>query len=194
MAQLVSIYRFDVLRTGGEEHRPIFTARCETSFIKRKATASSKKDAKQLAARAVLDVIQSESENQLAVAVLDRSEGLFGLNGEIRSSTPCEWTNGDPDTFYVRLNKDDRTNARTILMDTSGVDGIMNKTKMDAVCSMLKLEYKIADVVSTGSPYYKAFTLENGYDCVMIAKIHDLYDRVVEHFKIMLNVPIDEPM
>lgn len=95
VVRFCTICRFDVRRTGGEEHRPIFTARCEASFIKRKATASSKKDAKQLAARAVLDVIQSEGDNQpqLAVAVLDPSEGLFDLNGES--------TNGDSDTFFI---------------------------------------------------------------------------------------------
>lgn len=174
-------------RTGGKDHLPIFSAVCEVSSIKCTAVASNKKDAKQFAARAVLDAIQNENDSA------NQPKTLFRLHRKHRANTQsksADDTLRNRHNYFMCLPEEDRNRAREILLDASEKYGITNKKKIDIVCAALKLQYNIQNMNQSRSNY-KVFSLEVDFDCVHMGKIPDLYDRVVDYFKTMLNARAD---
>lgn len=162
--------RFDVQRTGGEEHCPIFTAVCQLSSIKCSGSSSTKKIAKQIAARAVLDVVQNDMKNgnrsQLTVIESDPPKKLFRIFRELRKTTAIESTPLnllDRHNFFLQLPEEDCNHARKVLLDETGIYGKTSKVKVDFACAALKIRYEIKDVGRSRSNY-KNFSLQGDYD------------------------------
>lgn len=184
------ICRFDVKRTGGAEHCPIFTAVCRVSSIERTGSGSTIKNAKQIAARAVLDVVQNDFKNESQpqpVPVPDSPKKLFRLYREHRKPDikKIPKTLRNRHHFFLRLPEEDRICAQKILLDESGI--YTNATKVDELCAALKLQYEIRNAQKNRSKY-KIFVLVGDFDCVLIGNESDLYDRIIDYFKTMLNI------
>lgn len=171
----------------GQPHSPIFTYVCELASIKRTATFSTKKGAKQRATRAVIDVIQNFEQNDehQQIAAVD-AEPLTYI--ELRDSHTELWTPRvrDRHNYFLQLPKEDRNEARQILMDESSSFGT-SKNKVELTCAALKLKYDIEDIPNHQHGL-KIFYLNGNHNCVIAAKDDDLYDRVIDHFKTMLNL------
>lgn len=180
----------------GESHRPVFTVECQLSSIKRTGTASQKSVAKQLAFRAVIDIVQSSTQNEeqqqlAATAQQSDSESETSKFLSYREMiklgiTPTVRHLCDRHKFFLRLPEQDRLEAGKILSDANGT----NKQKIELACDALKLKYNISNAPNDTHGDHKVFVLLNRqHDCVKIGKTEtDLYDNVIKHFKIMLNL------
>lgn len=148
-------------------------------------------DAKQLAARAILQIIQTFSQNgelqQIATVEAEPPEKLFQTYREHKKAEikPIIENIRDRHNFFLRLPKDHRDGAERILTDDCGIHG-SNKDIVDLACKVLQLKYNIRDVVDR--PQLKIFYLEGNHDCVIVNQEPDLYDDIIKHMKIMLNI------
>lgn len=187
---MLSIFRFDVSRTGGEQHCPIFTATCQVSSIKLFASSSTVKNAKQSAARAVLDIIENQNQLQLEPAVSDSPKKIFRLYHEIKKAPRVESapkTLSNRHNFFLQLPENCRMRAHEILLDESNVYGT-NENRVHRTCSALQLEYEIINANRKKRTNYKIFALKKGYDCVLMGEVPELYDTIIDYFKTMLNI------
>lgn len=177
----------------GEPHRPVFTVICQLSTIKRTGIFSTKKGAKQIAARAVLDIVQNftQNEEQQQIATVEQSqppEKLFITYRELKKSgiKPIKKRLRDRHQFFLRLPEEDRTEACKVLLDESGIYGT-SKDMVALACDAMKLKYNIHDVPND-TRGRKIFALTSNHDCVITGKEPNLYDDIIEHFKTMLNL------
>lgn len=167
---------------------------CKLSSIKRTGTYSTKKGAKQIAARAVLDIVQQfvqNDENQQLATVNSKTEPpekLFITYRELKKSgiKPRTVRLRDRHQFFLRLPAENRTEAIKILLDESGLYGT-TKDKVDQACDAMNLKYSIYNVPNDVKGR-KIFALECNHDCVLTGKEPDLYDEITEHFKTMLDL------
>lgn len=186
-----------MLQACGDPHRPVFTVKCQLSSISRTGTYSTKKGAKQIAARAVLDIVQkfSQNEEQQQIATVPHSEPpekLFITYRELKNSgiKPKTIRLRDRHQFFLRLPGKDRIEANKYLLDQSGIYGT-SKDVVDLVCDALKLKYNIYNVPNDVRGR-KIFALSNAnHDCVLTGGEPELYDDVIDHFKTMLNLNMD---
>lgn len=186
-----AFFRYRIKQACGDPHRPIFTGECQLASIKCTGTASKKSNAKQLAFRAVLDIVQSfpQNEEQLQLAAIEQSNAesnqpTFQTYRELvkLGITPKVRNVCDRHMFFLDLPEDDRCEAHQILADPNAT----NEQKIDLICNALKLKYDFRND-------RKIFVLISQHDCVVIGKTEkDLYDNVVNHFKVMLD--FDEPI
>lgn len=134
------------------------------------------------------DVVQKDSF-LLARDIVHPPDNPFTLYRRLQlpvpESTPLTLRNRH--NFFIRLPEEDRNHARKILLDKSKIYGETCKHKVDLTCDALKLQYKIKNVGKNRSNY-KIFSLEGDNDCVLMGKVPDLYDRIVDYFKTMLNI------
>lgn len=176
----------------GEPHRPKFTIVCKLASIQRTGTSTTKKSAKQLAAIAMLDVVQNISqcdaeEQQVATLDAEPTEKIIKTYRDLKKS----------DTKYNviklrhrhnylrRLPADDRTKAYKILMtDEAMTDS--SKEIVDLTCRSLNLKYEVKDIPDHPD-HFKAFILLGDYDCVIVGKETNLYNQIIDYFKTMLN-------
>lgn len=173
----------------GDPHRPIFTYECQLSSIKRTGTASKKSLAKQLAFRAVLDIVQSFPQTEDKQQLATTNDGQLDSESEPPKFqtyrelvklgiTPKMQHLHDRHMYFLRLPEEDRIEACKILSDSNEA----NEQKIDSVCDALKLKYNLHED-------RKVFVLGGQHDCVVIGKTEsDLFNNVVKHFKIMLNI------
>lgn len=179
------------MQASGEPHRPQFTVICQMSSIKRTGKFTTKKGAKQIAALAMLKVVQSfpnvEERQQVARVDVDPPERLFRTYCELKKSdikhVPIRLR--DRHRYLLKLPIDDRQKAYEILMKNRINTA---RDKIDLACKALKLEYDIKDVPE--QPNLKMFVLLGDYDCVLIEESDALCVRVIDYFENMLNFKI----
>lgn len=187
------IHRFEELQASGEPHRPLFTFVCKLSSVKRIGTFTTKRGAKQIAARRVLEIIQNFSQNDekklIATVDAEPPEKTLRRYREIRKlpTKPTTLRLRDRHNFFLRLPEADRNEAIKILMDDSMVIYGTNKDKVDLICKALKLKYAITDVPNH-QQQFKAFNLIENFDCVLVGKEDNLCDLVIDYMKTMLNL------
>lgn len=176
----------------GEPHRPEFTVMCQLAHIKCTGTASTKKGAKQIAAQSMLSFVQniSQNEDQQQVATVDAepTEKTFRTYRELKKSDikPISIRIRDRHNHFMRLPGEDRQAAYEILKSDGASIG-SNKDKIDLICKALKIRYDIKDIPDHPENH-KIFLLLDDYDCVIVGKEPYLHDRILEYFKVMMNL------
>lgn len=185
-------HRFEVMQACGEPHRPEFTVMCQLAHIKCTGTASTKKGAKQIAAQSMLTFVQniSQNENQQQLATVDAepTEKTFRTYRELKKSDikPISIRIRDRHNYLMRLPGDDRKAAYEILKSHSASIGT-SRDKVDLICKALKIRYDIKDIPDHPEKL-KIFVLLDDYDCVVVDKEPYLYDRILDYFKVMMNL------
>lgn len=188
----IVFFRFKEIQASGEPHHPFFTYSCQLSSINRKGTFKTKKGAKQIAARSVLEIILSfpQNEEQQQVATIDSEppEKIFQTYRELKELgiKHQKISIRNRHNFFMCLPEEDRIEATNILTDNSDVFYGSSKDKVDLACTALKIKYDIKDLPN--QPFYKIFHLIGKHDCVLADNEDCLYDRVISHFKTMLNI------
>ncbi|XP_055317092.1 uncharacterized protein LOC129576291 [Sitodiplosis mosellana] len=194
---------FELMQSYGQPHVPMFTYVCQMASIKRTGVASKKSGAKQIAIRAVIDVVQNfeQNEERIQIATIDAkqseeqkqtgtidAEPLLTFRELIKSRKKL-WTPrvSDRQNYFLQLPKKDRNEAEQILMDNSSATHGTSKNQVDLTCAALKLKYNVIDIPNHQQEC-KVFYLRGNHDCVIAAKEEDLYDRVIAHFKTILNL------
>lgn len=179
--------------TTDDTFSPLFICTCQVSNIKRTGTFTTKKGAKQIAAREMLEVVQNLVENEkskpIATIEADPPEKIFRAYRECK-----EWPKKvraplirNRHTFFLRLPEADRNEAKRILMDDSSVIYGTSKDRVDLTCAALKLKYGVSSIPNHAKQF-QAFHLIGDHDCVIAAKETDLYNHVIVYLKTMLNL------
>lgn len=175
----------------GEPHRPEFTVVCQLAHIKRTGTFSTKKGAKQIAAQSMLSFVQNislnEDQQQIATVEAEPAEKMFRTYRELKKCDikPISVRLRERHNHMLRLPEEDRRAAYEILKNDSASIGT-NMDKVDLICKALKIRYDIKDIPDHPQNH-KIFVLLNDYDCVLIGKDPNLYDRILDYFKTMMN-------
>lgn len=178
------------MEASGEPHRPEFKVICRLSSIKRTGKYSTKKGAKQIAAQAVLDVVQNFSD-------IDRNQQLARVDAEPAEKifrTYYELKKADIKPVVIRLRHRHRYFQDMSEVDFHQAVDILSKDtistardKIDLVCKALKFEYDIKNIPD--QPTNKMFVIMSGnYDCVLVEESGALCDRVIDYFKTMMNI------
>lgn len=178
------------MEASGEPHRPEFKVICILSSIKRIGRFSTKKGAKQIAAQAVLDVVQNftdlERNQQLARVDAEPAEKTFRTYYELKKADikPVVIRLRHRHRYLQDMPEEDFQEAYKILTkDTISTP----RDKVDLVCKALKLEYEIKDIPD--HPTNRMFVIVSGnYDCCLIEETGALCNRVVDYFKTMMNI------
>lgn len=150
-------------------------------------TSSNITATKQTVAHATANTPKNDLQyKRQSPSTLDPPKNVFSKYHELRTAKtqPTPLTLDDRHNFFLRLPEENRMRAGEILLDRNGTT---NRDKVDLTCKALKLQYQFRNAGKSQSNY-KIFSLTGGYDCVLMGKIPDLYDRIVDYFKTMLNI------
>lgn len=187
------------MQSGGQPHMPMFTYECQLASIKRTGTFSTKKGAKQVATRAVIEIVQNFEQNegqQLIVSMEAEQSDEDNIDAnpplnyfELVKSGAKLWAPRirERHNYFLQLPKESRSEAEKILLDDSSATDGTSKKKVELTCAALKLKYKVIDI-SNQQKEMTIFYLLGNHNCVIAAQEKDLYDRVIAHFKTMLNI------
>lgn len=185
-------FRFDEVQSGDESHSRI-TYHCQLGSIKRTGTASTKKCAKQIAAREVLEAVQkslqNQEQNEIETIDSEPPEKVFLIYRKLKQVPvqPRKLQFRYRHNFFLQLPEEDRNEAKKILLDESSFIYGTVKDRVHLACAALKLKYRILDIPNHRLQF-KSFELIGHHDCVLAAKEADLYDLVSSHFKTMMNI------
>lgn len=191
--KLLTFFRFELAQSSGQPHKPLFTYICQVSNIKRTGTFSTKKGAKQIAARNMIEALQNlaqnEEQKQIATVEAEPAEKIFRLYRGVKQlpAKPRAVQIRMRHNFFLELPEADRTEAAKILMDDESVIYGTAKDRVDLACAALNLKYGVS-IIPNHSKNFKVFYLQGDYDCVLAAKEDDLYNEVIAHFKTMLDL------
>lgn len=139
----------------------------------------------------MLDVVQSISQDeelqQVATLNAEPTEKIIKTYRELKKSgnkyTAIRLRNRHQ--YFRHLPAEDRKNAYDILMK----DGAMTDSSreiVDLTCRTLNLKYQIKDIPEHPDRF-KAFILLGDYDCVIVENENNLYDKIINYLKTMLN-------
>lgn len=179
------------MQSSGQPHCPMFTYVCQLASIKRTGTFSTKKGAKQLATREMIEAVQNFEQNdeqkQIATVDAEPVEKTSLTYYELQTSKAKLWAPRvrSRHKYFLQLPKENRNEAEKILMDNSS--DMSAKDRIGLVCAALKLDFDVTDIPNHPQDF-KVFHLLGNHDCVIAAKETDLYDQVISHFKTMLNL------
>lgn len=174
----------------GQPHRPEFTILCQLAHIKCTGKASTKKGAKQIAAQEMLSFVQNISQNedqmQIATVEAEPAEKTFRTYRELKKSDikPISVRIRYRHSYFHQLPAENRQAAIKILKSDSATIGT-SKDRVDLICKALKLPYEIKNIPGHIDSN-KIFVLLGDFDCVIVGKEPNLYDRIIKYFRTML--------
>lgn len=187
----------------GEAHRKEFTYVCKLGDHQHYGIGSSKKEAKQRAAQKMFQLIQeklnaqdtgsettslSSFENTPCAIPFEEIPTVDEVLVEYRRLkkhyvSPSKMGLRYRKNYFMKLPKEKRMKAEQLLIrNHSGF--VSTRDIVDEIMRTLELDYKIESRSGL-----KVFTLkDSAYDCVIMAKANDLFDRIIDYLKTMLNV------
>lgn len=191
-----------VLSTG-QDHRKEFTFVCNVEKYQRNGTATSKKQAKQNAALQMIKLIEEKIEAKElvseAIGLLDSSSTLTieelpsidEVLAEYRriknKSVVSQTMQGDlrsRNNFFLKISEDKRFEAEQVLMQTYSNIAQAQRIFCRAM-KALDLKYEIKLIGKSQA----IFTLiEQSYDCTITTKYDELFERIIDYLKNMLNM------
>lgn len=185
------LFSFEVQQASGAPHAPSFTVVCQLASVKRQAKFSTKKGAKQLAAKLMLDIIQTfqREDDQKQLAKLNKFvpepvEKVIQTYRELKKSDikPTVVRFDQRHNYFMRLSPEQRAEVYNIL---TGSDTPRNM--VDLVCKEIKEPY-IVDNVPDHPANLTRFILTGNYDCVFTGKDYLIWEEFVDYFKIMFHI------
>lgn len=188
------IAQFNVQQACGQPHAPEFTVECRVASIARVGTYSTKKGAKQIAAQAMLDVLQkmptTEPSNQIVSINSETPEKLLKTYRDLKKSDIkvhpgillC-----DRHMYFKKLDNAQKEIFRHIYYDIPETH--MEKVYM--LCKALKWKFDISDVVDHPMGNIKIFELHENYDVVITGHEPKLYADILDYFHLMMGIRND---
>lgn len=181
----------------GEAHQKTFTVNCNVMEHHEFGNGSTKKEAKQNAAKNMLDHFKDPNSNFLENYVtpspieIEELPSVEDVLKEYRRLKKQTHTSVNSSiryrkNFFLKLPEKNQANAKRFLSDNylylAGPKEVVKQ-----VFNALNLEFKIQNMPNNRN--FKIFTLENAnYDCTIIETAERLYERVIEYLKVMLNM------
>lgn len=197
---------FETVSISGESHNREFKISCRIGNDQTLGGGSTKKEAKQIAASEMLKMIDelfhhrgssSDSgsgggsigdEVELAFPLVELpsvEESLAEYRRLRKSDTPPIPSNiRVRQNFFMKLSRECRMKAAQILMHHD--QGSINaKDTVDDVFSQLNIRYGVMPLAASNVVVFHL--IDSVYDCVIMGRAQDLYTRVVDYMKVMLN-------
>lgn len=186
------IAQFHVQQAFGSAHAPEFRVECRVASMVRVGTFSTKKGAKQIAAQAMLHVVQSlpqdESDQQIMKVSDDLPEKHVKTYRELRKSDVkilpgtklC-----DRHKFFEKMDPAEKAKWHAILYQ-------LNETAREKVylmCQAVGWKNQVTPVNEHPDGNAKLFELKGcNYDMVMCGSEPELYYEILEYFKEMSGI------
>lgn len=186
---------FEVLQASGQPHAPSFTVVCRLASIQRSGQFSTKKGAKQLAAQAMLNIVQQlpvENDDQKQIAPLDFEppEKVMRTYRELKKNDikPEAINLSKRHDYFCRLPDAEREAAIKILRgEDSAVNGSSQLDMLDLTCKAMKVTYEVSNIPNHPKNH-KMFVFKGDFDSVHIGSEDELYERVIDYLMRMLNL------
>lgn len=178
---------FTLVSFTGPSNNPIFTIACTLKGFRTEGCARSKKDAKKVAAKQMFEqiehLIEPESdsppaEEHIPNLTIDELLALYRKHHKWNRTNATDLL-GDRHYYFEKFDDDKKNAAKKILHMNDSPREIVH-----AFCKVLNMKYIVSNVPRSPN---KAFELlVEGFDCVIVDKEADIWDQVVDYFKIMM--------
>lgn len=185
---------FELIDSHGPSHAPSFTYECTVSHLKKKGTHSSKKGAKQVAAKAMFDLIQEmyPDDQKILVPVNVAMEAEETRTSSLFKSYR-EWKNSDSKfipgvkladrhNFFVNLQPEKYQKALAVL-DVAETD----KEKAHLLADALGFPLEVFRVFGEDCEL-TVLELECDFETVHVGTEEHVYRDFISYMKIMLNM------
>lgn len=184
----------------GEAHKKEFRYSCNLGDHQSHGIGTTKKEAKQRAAKQMYELIDSSDSSSLSgcenecenvqwlipLEELPTVEDILAEYHRLKKQyvSPPNIGIRYRKNFFLKLPLENRMKAEQILIQNHS-DGLASaRNIVDDVMRTLKLNYNVRPKSSLF-----VFTLEDSdYDCVIMSQQSDLYYKVIDYLKTMLNV------
>lgn len=184
----------------GQDHQKEFTFVCIVDKYQCQGTAKKKQLAKHNAAMTMIKLIEEKieanelvSENGLANSSVALDVEDLPTVDEVlaeyrrmknKSSTPLKFNLRHRKDFFLKLPKQNQTEAKRVLMKDHS-DPVQARYIVEEAMVALNLKYEIKRFAGNRA----IFTLiEPKYDCTIAERYDELFIRVIDYLKTMLNM------
>lgn len=186
------IAQFNVQQAFGSAHAPEFRVECRVASMVRVGTFSTKKGAKQIAAQAMLQVVQSlpqdESDQQVMKVSDDLPEKIIKTYRELRKSdvkTIPGTKLCDRHMFFEKMDEADKAKWHSILYELNETP----REKVYLMCQALGWRNRVTRVTDHPDGNVMLFELQGcNYDMVMSGPEPQLYDDILDYWKEMSGI------
>lgn len=187
---------FELTSMSGEPHRPSFTYACTVKDRKCEGTAANKKCAKNLAAKAMLDVMYNDllpnDERTIPLMELPSVEETLAKYEVIKRNyedfVPQKISGVGARSNPFRNATDEQRRRAVGILKGKELYCSTPRDVIDAACKALQFEYEIKQLHGHANNM-RQFCLNNTpVNCVLIEEASELNERVLQYFCTMLNV------
>lgn len=195
---------YEDIQVTGPSHCPEFTLRCTVASLVREAKAPTKKLAKQMVAKEIIQFIQDSPRAVLEELQIATKAPEFYIEEEIHLNNVADFTyrqyKNSSNKKPTKLDFSERheffvSHLDAILLDNARREFISTKhetlrEKVEMTLKKAGLKFKVRPVPSVAKQMY-AFELDHeSYDCYLVAFEDELWSQLADYFIVMLNIPI----
>lgn len=192
------IAQFRIQQASGAAHAPEFVVECQVASIVRVGVFSSKKGAKQLAAKKVLAVLQDLGTNEqlLQIAKNRADEPPMKVfkryfekkKEEIKVNTGTKLA--DRYLFFVNLSEETKSKIKEILNDENDGD----QEKVYLLCQALNCKYEVNAVPNHKTRNVYCVEIFCEYDLCFANTVPEVYTEVLDYIRVALNFEQRSPL
>lgn len=178
---------FNLINQVGPSNEPVFTITCAFKEYRTEGCSRTKKDAKKLAAKQMIEQIDhlinpsecDEPPSPPKNYTIDEVLALYRKHHKWNRTRTSDLLS-ERHFFFEKFPDDQKQAAKEILqMDDS------HRQIVHEFCRVLNIKYQVMPVPK--KPHYSSFELlVAGFDCVIVEKEPEIWDRIVDYFKAML--------
>lgn len=185
------IAQFQIQQASGMAHAPEFIVECQVASIVRVGKFSSKRGAKQLAAKQMLEVLQNisaeEQKMQISRSISDEPpEKIFKRYYELKNvdiNVESGVKLADRYLYFVNLDGDIQQKIKNILYDLDETD----QEKVYLICQAMNCKYDDNFVPDHPNGNVHCVEIFSEYDLCFADTVPEVYGEVLDYIKVALN-------
>ncbi len=189
--QNLPIAQFRIQQASGQAHAPEFVVECQVASIVRVGVFSSKKGAKQLAAKKVLAVLQDVSKNEELLQIAknrteEPPEKLFKRYFELKREENTVKSGvklGDRYLHFVNLDDEMKDKIKSVLDDVDETE----KEKFHLLCNAMDCKYDVNLVANHQKRNVYCVEIFCDYDLCFANTEPEVYTEVLDYMRVALN-------
>lgn len=184
------IAQFRIQQASGAAHAPEFVVECQVASIVRVGVFSSKKGAKQLAAKKVLAVLQDVTMNEELMQIAknrtdEPAEKLFKRYYELKKEDNKVKSGvklGDRYLYFVNLSDEVKDKIKAVLDDDE-----TDEEKVYLICHAMKCTYNVNLVPNHPQRNVHCVEIFCEYDLCFANTVPEVYTEVLDYLRVALN-------
>lgn len=185
------IAQFRIQQASGAAHAPEFVIECQVASIVRDGVFSSKKGAKQLAAKKVLAVLQDISMNEELLQIVknrtdEPADKMFKRYYELKkeeNSIKSGVKLMDRYLYFANLNDEIKNKIQAVLNDTNETD----KEKVYLMCHAMGCKYNVSLVPNHKQGQVHCVEIFCEYDLCFANTEPEVYTEILDYINVALN-------